>query len=447
MTTRMTCFVSVIALGLSALISGRQDVTAGGAEFAAAVDVPASGVSVDGHLFVPRATTPFRSAIVLVQTGLGARVFDDPEWRDLARQIGSVLVLARFADTRPGDRGTAPADQVVRNAALGGAEGLLLLMQRLATASGRRELADVPFLFWGHSAGASFGTSFAELHPQRTIAFIRYHTQRAGLPTDVNAVKGIPALLIAGGKDNQNRLNDTLEMWRSGRAAGAPWTFVIEPDATHFDETDIRHSNALTLPWTAAVVRVRLSDGPSLRTVTDREGWLGSHQTLFARPYSDFAGSLSETSWLPDEAASRGWERVARTPLQGEIPRLLTPTRADARNPMLGAWRGLVSMGKFQFGAEVLLERLNPGDAAGRVVYLDGTTPACSSSLVLIRRTDADHYVLAETLNVGRACAVAGRLDLQLLPDGRLRADWRLRRVPDEDAKSVGSATLERKID
>jgi hypothetical protein len=443
----MSCFICVMSLGLSAHVSGQRDVTVGGAEFTAAVDVIAKGVSVDGQLFVPRTTTPFRSAIVLVQAGLGVRVFDDPEWRDLAGQIGSVLVLARFTDTRPTERGTAPADQVVRNAALGGAEGLLLLMQRLATTSGRPELADVPLVFWGHSAGASFGTSFAELHPQRTVAFIRYHTQRAGLSSDVNVLKGIPALLIAGGKDNQNRLNDTREMWRNGRVVGAPWTFVIEPEATHFDEIDIRHSNALTLPWIAAVVRLRLSDGPSLKSVIASGGWLGNQQTLLASTYSSFTGPVSEASWLPDGAASRGWERVARTPPPGEIPSLLTPTHPDARNPMLGAWRGLVSMGTFQFGAEVLLERLNLGDAAGQVVYLDGTTPACSSSVVLIRRADSDHYVLAETLTAGRACATPGRLDLRLLPDGRLQADWRLRRSPDEDSTTVGSATLERKIE
>jgi hypothetical protein len=82
---------------------------------------------------------------------------------------------------------------------LGGADGLLSLMHKLAREFGHRELADAPFLFWGWSAASAFGPSFALLHPERTVGFIRYHS--GGFPSEVEALKEIPALIFLGGQD------------------------------------------------------------------------------------------------------------------------------------------------------------------------------------------------------------------------------------------------------
>jgi hypothetical protein len=314
----------------------------------------------------------------------------------------------------------------------------------LAAASKRPELANVPFLFWGHSAGASFGTTFAELHGQRTIGFIRYHTNRGELSRDVKPLKDIPALIMAGGKDNQNRMNDALDLWRSGRALGAPWTFVIEPEAIHFDDIDIRESNALTLPWIAAVTRLRLSnDGSPLRDITGTDSWVGNHETLRAAARAAFSGAMADASWLPDEPTSRGWERVARGNTSPVVPSLFKPTARNPRNPILGVWSGETTMGTFKLVAEILIERLDIGAPAGRIVYLDGTTPSCGSSLVLLAKSGTTGYTFAETTDIGRLCPSPGRVDIRLLEDGRLQVEKRFRRPVQPDAGPLGRGIFE----
>jgi len=140
---------------------------------------------------------------------------------------------------------------------VGGDDALLLLLQRLGDESGHRELKDAPLLFFGWSATASFGTTFAELHPDRTIGIIRYHSHRRGMTENLSVLKSIPTLIIAGGKDETAGVQDAEALWASGRAVRAPWTFAIEPNATHGDERVLfRTADNLLAPWITAVVGV-----------------------------------------------------------------------------------------------------------------------------------------------------------------------------------------------
>ena len=172
-------------------------------------------------------------------------------------------------------------------------------------------MKDAPLLLWGWSASASFDTTFAELHPERTVAFIRYHTHLRGLSPDIKVLKNIPGLLIAGGKDEQAGTEDAEIFWKSGRSAGAPWTFAIEPGATHASEESFVSSHALVIPWIAAVVRQRLAPGSTrLRPITADSEWFGNNHTAEVAPHATFPGSKEEASWLPDEVTARGWRTV-----------------------------------------------------------------------------------------------------------------------------------------
>jgi hypothetical protein len=122
---------------------------------------------------------------------------------------------------------------------------------------------------------------------------------------------------------------------------------------------------------------------------------------------------------------------------------LFKPTPRNPRNPILGVWTGTMTVGNFQFGTEILIERLEIGAIAGRTVSLDGSTPSCGSSLVLMARSGTDGYVFAETTDVGRRCPSPGRLDLRLLEDGRVHIERRFRRPLQAEAGPLATATLE----
>jgi hypothetical protein len=134
-------------------------------------------------------------------------------------------------------------------------------------------------------------------------------------------VSKIPALFMVGGKDpnagDASVPNSTSlaggagNLWRSGRAVGAPWTFAVEPDATHGDPKDLEKANDLMIPWITAIIRQRLSqDGKTLRVVTEGSGLMGNNRTGEFAPYGAFPGSKLEASWLPDQASARGWQTV-----------------------------------------------------------------------------------------------------------------------------------------
>jgi hypothetical protein len=185
-----------------------------------------------------------------------------------------------------------------------------MLLKKLAQESGHQELVDAPLLFWGHSAAAGFGGTFAAIHPERTIALVNYQGG-GGTRVNMKVLSRIPSLYLAGGKDDATALANTLDMWKSGRSTGALWTFAIQPDATHGDNEFLKKANDLMIPWIAAVLRQRLSpDGKTLRAVTDASGWLGNNGTGTVAPSSAFIGSKAEASWLPDEATARGWQVV-----------------------------------------------------------------------------------------------------------------------------------------
>ena len=111
-----------------------------------------------------------------------------------------------------------PRADPIRNAGVGGEAGLLLLLNRLAVESRHDEVRNAPLLFWGHSAAASFGISFAGLHPDRTIGFVRYHGNLRGQPVNIRSVSDITQRYFWLVKRIQSRALKTRETY--GKQAG-----------------------------------------------------------------------------------------------------------------------------------------------------------------------------------------------------------------------------------
>ena len=276
----------------------------GNVELTAAVNLFQKGVKVEGTLLLPPQVGRVRAVIVVLKYGLGYQLEGDPQWRAVSASLNAGLFYARVSNIHRN-----PQFDVVRNAAIGGADGLLLLLQRFAQESGHPELTDAPLLLWGHSAAGSFVATFAALHPQRTIAFVRYHTSGAGmLGANLGALTPIPALLLNPEHDESNPRVQAV--WKSRRAVGAPWTWALEPNAVHGGDNsdDLKKANDLVIPWIAAVVRQRVSpNGERLRAIAEGSGWLGNNQTREVAPNGALQGLNAEASWLPDEASARAW--------------------------------------------------------------------------------------------------------------------------------------------
>jgi hypothetical protein len=201
------------------------------------------------------------------------------------------------------------AEQVVRNAAVGGGEGLLTLLNRLAADSGHDELRTVPLLFWGFSASGSFGTTFAMLHPSRTIGFVRFNSHSRGLPITVEALRSIPALLLAGGDDKVAGTEDAEKLWRQGRALEAPWTFGLQPRQDHGAGLEV--ATAFMLAWMEGVIRQRIKGG-QLREIDQAITWRADSRNSHIQAGRASSADLPQTVWLPDEHTAKLWQDVVR---------------------------------------------------------------------------------------------------------------------------------------
>lgn len=273
-----------------------------GTEFAAAINLLQSNVKVIGTLFLPQKVSRVRAVIVVLRWGNGSLLYPDAEFRRLSETTESGLLLTDFATMTGAETSYRPRYSPDR------VNGLVMLLQRLALESGHQELTDAPLLFWGHSEAGGFGPRFAAVHAERTIAFIAYQSAAGPLDQGVKIQNQIPALFLGDGMGSAPAVQAA---WKIGRSAGAPWTFSIEPDATHGDEKYLKKANGLLIPWITAVLRQRLSpDGKALRTVSEGSSWIGNNQTGAIAPSGTVPGSKLDASWLPDEPSARAWQRV-----------------------------------------------------------------------------------------------------------------------------------------
>ena len=291
-----------------------KHVPAAGAEFATAFNIPERDLKVEGNLFVPPNVRRIRAVAVLLNSGtswdgMGGAFYPNPDLRKLAERLECALLLPRFTTIL---RESSPGG-ILTNARLGGADGILMLLARLAQESAHPEIKDAPLLLWAHSRTGQLAATFAALHPQRTIALVRYHTGEMGLGgPDMTTLTQIPMLLMEQGINPGRNIETgvTLEKtaWKAGRAAGAPWTWAVEPGAVHQNPETLKTANALVLPWIAAVLRQRLSGSAAgLRALNENSAWLGDIETGKATPAAVFVGPKRDANWLPDEESAHGW--------------------------------------------------------------------------------------------------------------------------------------------
>lgn len=228
----------------------------------AVVNLTSKNIKAEGTIFVPRKVARVRAVLVTVgRAPLGNRAAEPFHvWRALCEANECALLYLRLGQIQPE---AAVGDAFIRDAAAGGADALVAMLKRFGEQSARSELSDAPLLHWGGSAGAGFGTTFAELYSARTVAFIRYHAHLRGSSPNFGVLKVIPALLIAGAKDETAGIEDAERFWKNGRSAG-----------------DCRRS-------------------------PKDSGWLGNNQNTLVAPYVTFPDPKESASWLPDEITAR----------------------------------------------------------------------------------------------------------------------------------------------
>jgi hypothetical protein len=257
------------------------------------------------HFWMPAYTQPLHGLIIMTPgfEGDGRGMTKDGAWQALARKYGLALVGNFFQGggyERP-ERGTGSA--------------LHDALKQFATLSGHEEVATVPLLLWGVSAGGEFNYNYVVWRPDQVMAFV---VNKGGYYTAEEAdshARAVPGLFFLGMTDAGYRISGITSIWKAGRQGGALWALAPQPNSGHeFSKTD-----PLARIFFEAVLKARLpddngglsddsNDAPTMKPMQENPGWLGNLATHEIHDDSTDSDIDRTAAWLPDESTADAWK-------------------------------------------------------------------------------------------------------------------------------------------
>jgi len=258
---------------------------------------PLDGVTV--NLWLPDGVPVLRGVLV---NPFYDKAVAQKHWQEAARLWGFGVVGANYFGVPKPEFGSS----------------LVAGLTQLGTELKRPELANVPFLFVGMSAGGGMSVQFAEQLADRTIAAAPVCLEVG--PT-TPAGRAVPMLTVFGTKDGK-QLEILSKKLPDARAAGALWGIAPQWGRKH----EFGQANNLVLPFFDSCVKLRLpkdadaSKGPvKLNTLKQEDGWVGywsgNPATGSVRKFAGAPTDVPVLSWFPDHRTAAVWQAfVAQKP-------------------------------------------------------------------------------------------------------------------------------------
>jgi len=280
-------------------------------------------------VWIPEGREPLRGVIVHQHgcgTGAcrgGATAAYDLHWQALARKWNCALL------------GPSYHQQDSENCRLwcdprnGSDATFLRALTDLAQASGRPELAEVPWCLWGHSGGGFWASLMQTLHPERIVAiWFRSGTaieawEKGEIPRPEvpEAAFGIPCMVNPGVKERDDARfrgawTGAERMFQFYRSKNAPMGMMLDPKSGH----ECGDSRYVAIPFFDTCLSLRLpapgAADKSLRPVDVSAGWLAPYLSGTARPAAHYEGERLQATWLPSPGVAEMWSQYVS---RGEI--------------------------------------------------------------------------------------------------------------------------------
>jgi hypothetical protein len=305
--------------------------SASGAEASFSLPIPRSRDSAWAEVFVPAGVPVVRAAVVFINRELDRYAYDDRDWRAMCRRIGCALVRVGL----PRDDAAGAELQRVRNASLGGDSAVLTALQLSGDRTAHPELQRASVVLFGFSAAGNFGPTFAALHPDRTIGFIRYHSNLRGLRVDTSALASVPSLTITGARDETAGSEDSRTLWRVLRGRGAPVAYVNHVAQSHLSIDGLVEAGGAMRNWTEALILRRTSAAASLLSLPN-DGWIIDDSTGEVRAANRDDARAPSVSWVPDAQTAFALRQLkgmcAQVPLRAAIDLLGAGTKLESED-------------------------------------------------------------------------------------------------------------------
>jgi len=257
----------------------------------------------DFRLWYPADAASLRAIVILMpgSNGDGRPMAEEPAWQAFATKNKLALVGGRLTD-KPHDQSFI---EEYANASRGSGQALLTALSDFAGHTKHPELATAPLFLWGMSAGGEFNYEFVAWKPERVAAFV---VNKGGIyytALTSRASRNVPGILFIGGKDLPSRINTITGLFEVNRRGGALWALAEEPGAAHVVGRSIDVARILF----EEVLAVRF-DGVTMKTLNERDGFIGDLQARTVRPMGSSPVPAIATAWLPTERVARAWQAM-----------------------------------------------------------------------------------------------------------------------------------------
>jgi len=275
-------------------------------------------LSADYRIWIPQDIKKIRGLIVK-QHGCGSESgkkglnhANDLQWQALALKHQFALMGTKMSGEYPMCSNEAIRDRAAETT-------FLKAMSALAEKTNHSELNTIPWVMWGHSGGADWGTQMLEFYPQRTIGVINVHAGgirstsgsseilNLNLNSQLTAeLLKVPVLWFVGEKDSyvEEAINLPKAIFNKFNQENSLWTLAIGQKTGH----ETGNTRLLAIPYLDAVITARMTDEGRLQSINPNSGWLGNIATMEIVPASKYQGDLADKVWLPDQETALKWK-------------------------------------------------------------------------------------------------------------------------------------------
>lgn len=256
------------------------------------------------RLWVPDPTdvSDLKAILVIAPhfNGNGLGNADSEMWQEYARNNNIGLIGVRLKTLN-----SIAAFDTYANAEDGSGQALLTALEAIAEKNNIPEVATLPFLLKGYSAGGMFSYFFAAFKPERVIAFANI---RGWSISTKNESKDIPGLMLIAEFDTPSRGITTMKhVVKTNRTQNGLWSYAIEPNADHF--TSLAKSNELIKLFFSSALSYRVAGtSRELLPISETSGWLGNKTSKNIFSYEAYPDNREEALWLIDEDFGNAWK-------------------------------------------------------------------------------------------------------------------------------------------
>lgn len=261
--------------------------------------------------YVPAGVGPVRGAIIVLGgpitsgfvTGdpLGT---SSPELEQSLQELGvSLRSLAKSArmvllGTKTINLANGPASDDALFAALG----------TFAERSDHPELADVPVLMVGMSAGSREAGGMVSRNPGRAIGLLLRVPVEAPALMAADAL-AVPTFVMQAELDSEATNLAIQAIFAGNRSRGGRWSLAVQPGMEHGTPSSL--ANQAMIGWISeALARIPAAAGDPLVAFDESSGWLGDPATLEIFPWAEYPGDRAAASWHVSANAASTWQAV-----------------------------------------------------------------------------------------------------------------------------------------